>query len=258
MLIALAVPLALCVTPAGLRTMSYFHGLLTNVAAARGAGMWAPLGASPLDWVTVAASLPLAIGVLRRPRPRAWEALALAILVVLTVRAARDGVWLMFLLVAPGVSCRSRAGVQAGSKRSWNGLVPVAAALALLTIAVAITRVPPRRGASQEIVAWAIRLAGGRPILADGMSSEQVALAGGRIWAGNPLDAFSQATQAAYLDFIASATGPRVRALLANERIAVILATAGSPAARAAAGDHAFVKAAADPTAVIYVRRPAR
>ena len=36
--IALAAPLALCANPAGLRTFSYLHGLLTNVAAARGAG----------------------------------------------------------------------------------------------------------------------------------------------------------------------------------------------------------------------------
>ncbi len=259
--IALAAPLSLCANPAGLRTFSYLHGLLTNVAAARGAGMWAPLGSTPLDWVTVAAALALVIGVLHRPRPRAWEAAALAIFAVLTVRAARDGVWLMFLLVAPAVSRASATDHETTRarrhKRTWNGLIPVGGALALVLLVAAIARVPPRDGASRTIVATAIRLAAGRPILADAMPAEQVALAGGRIWAGNPLDAFSHATQAAYLDFIGAGAGPQVHALLADDRIAVILATAGSPAAHAAAADPAFARAAADPTAVVYVRRPA-
>lgn len=34
------------------------------------------------------------------------------------------------------------------------------------------------------------------------MLAEQVALAGGRIWVGNPLDAFSHADQSLYLDWL--------------------------------------------------------
>jgi hypothetical protein len=257
--VAILAPVALCLTPAGLRTLAYLHGLLTNVAAQRGAGLWAPLGDSPLDWVSVVAAAGLGLAALRRPRPRVWEALAIAAFAVLTVRAARNGVWLLFLLAAPAVSGASSAAAHAGrARRSWNGLVPISALLALVLLVAAVTRVPPRAGVSRAIVAAALRLAAGRPILADAMPAEQIALAGGRIWAGNPLDAFSRATQSAYLDFIGSGRGPRVHALLADRRIAVILATAGSPAARAAAGDDAFAESAHDATAVVYLRRPQR
>ena len=182
----------------------------------------------------------------------------LAIFVVLTVRAARDGVWLMFLLVAPAVS-RSRAAADSTAPAVASALGTGSSPSERRSHSCCSPphpRVPPRDGVSRAIVATAVRLAAGRPILADAMPAEQVALAGGRIWAGNPLDAFSQATQAAYLDFIGAGTGPQVRALLADNRIAVILATVGGPAAHAAAADPAFARAAADPTAVVYVRRP--
>jgi hypothetical protein len=45
------------------------------------------------------------------------------------------------------------------------------------------------------------RAAAGTPILAQDVLAEQVALAGGRIWLGNPLDAFGTEDQRLYLDW---------------------------------------------------------
>ena len=70
------------------------------------------------------------------------------------------------------------------------------------------------------MVADAVSLAHGTPVLADGSIDEQVALAGGRIWAGDPIDAFSRPVQAAYLDWLAGdadgrgALAPAVRVVL--------------------------------------------
>jgi hypothetical protein len=57
---------------------------------------------------------------------------------------------------------------------------------------------PPERG----VVEAAVARAHGRPILADGSLAEEVAVEGGRIWIGNPLDAFSRADQRVYLAWL--------------------------------------------------------
>jgi hypothetical protein len=210
---------ALFLTPALWRTAAYYHGVVTNVAAQRGAGMWSGLSLSaPLDIVLILAALLLAFRLLRA-RPALWEWCVIAALAVLTVQAARNGVWLLFFLVAPAARATH-------PKPTWVGLLPIFGAASIAVVAFSLAR-GPAGGASRAVVAQAIAMAGGTPVLADGSIDEQVALAGGRISVGNPIDAFPRPDQAAYLDWIAGAAGGR-RALAPDVRI--VLVTRGTGA----------------------------
>ncbi len=243
--IAVGALVALCVTPAGIRTVDYYHGLLTNVAAARGAGQWAPLGTGLFDLVLIACVLLLAVR-LRHRRPALWELAVMLGLAVLTVKAARDGVWLLLFMVAP-------ASHTPGSKRDWNGLIPLALVLGVVLVIFAVVHQPPRSGASQRMLARAVTLSHGGPILADGLPAEQVALAGGRVWAGNPLDAFSQTVQTEYVDWLTgSAAGRRA---LEVPGVRVVLVSPGTPEARLTATQPGYRYLTGDSTAAIYVRR---
>jgi hypothetical protein len=188
--------LALLATPELLDTVDYYRGVLTSEAARRGIGLWAPLTiASPLDVLFLcAASLLIVLAV--RGRARTWELVVLAGLAVLTVRTARSGVWLLF--AAAGPAARGFTFRQA--------LQPaVAAALATVLLAattVALIRGPRSTGAGERVLATSLEAAAGTPILAEDVLAEQVALAGGRIWVGNPLDAFNRTDQQLYLDWL--------------------------------------------------------
>jgi hypothetical protein len=243
----LAAPIAMSLTPAGYRTVDYYYGLVTNLAAERGVGQWAPLGQSPLDVVLVGAAILLVLRA-RHRRPALWE-LAVAVgLAALTVKASRDGVWLLFFLTGPAAH-RTRV------RRDWNGLIPVGAVLAIALLAFDVARPIHIEGASRAMVARAVALAHGSPILADGIPAEQIALAGGQIWAGNPLDAFSRHVQGLYLDWIAGdASG---RPALANRRVEVVLVSRGSAAQRLTRQDGGFAQVAGDATAAVYLRRGA-
>jgi hypothetical protein len=246
--IALLAPLAMCVTPAGLHTIDYYRGLLTNVAAQRGAGLWAPLGTGPLDLLLIACALLLLIR-LRHRRPSLWELVVIVALAVLTVKAARNGVWLLFFLVGPA-SRRQRAQPV---KREWNGLLPIGALAAVALLALGIGRAGDRAMVGRHLVDRAVALAHGTPILADGTEAEEVALAGGRIWAGNPIDAFTHRVQGMYLDWLAGdAAG---RSALRNPAIRVVLVTRGSAPQALTGADRSFTVLARDRTATIYVRR---
>lgn len=71
--VAAAGGLALLATPAGLGTIGYFRGVLSNVAAQRGLGMWGPLSlTSPLDLV-LALCAGLLIHRAWRSRPGRWR-----------------------------------------------------------------------------------------------------------------------------------------------------------------------------------------
>ncbi len=249
--------LALCLTPAGLASIDYYRGLVTNLAAERGVGQWAPLGAMPFDPVLIAVAVMMLVQVIRR-RPALWEAEVGAALVVMTVKAGRDGVWLL-LFLAPLVSAAPPLGVRLSGRfvalraAAANTLPVAGAALAAVLLVVVVAQRPITPGASSSILSRTLALARGEPILADAIPAEQVALAGGRIWAGNPLDAFARPVQAAYLDWVDGSRGAAL--ILANPRIRVVLATAGSAAAASVAADPAFRMASADASAVIFVRR---
>jgi hypothetical protein len=240
-----AVSLAgLCLTPALLRTVTYYHGVLTNLAAQRGEGMWGPLSlSSPLDLIMALAAV-LLIARMTRAHARRWEWCMVAVLAVLTVKADRDGVWLLFFLVAP-------AARQLAPARSLRALVPVAAALSVALLGISLVRGPAPSGASRSLVAGAIALAHGSPVLADGSIDEQVALAGGRIWAGNPIDAFSHRVQATYLDWLA---GDARGASAVTPSVRVVLVSRGSQTQALMARLPGFVAARGDAGAVLYER----
>ncbi|MGH2868576.1 MAG: hypothetical protein ACRDNK_13575 [Solirubrobacteraceae bacterium] len=242
--VAIASLAALCLTPALLRTGTYYHGVLTNLAAQRGEGMWGPLSLSaPLD-LCLALGAAFMIFRMTRAHARRWEWCMVAILAMATVKADRDGVWLLFFLVAPAARVLAPA-------RSLRLLVPVAASLAVAVLAVSLVRGPAPGGASRSLVSGAIALAHGSPVLADGSIDEQVALAGGRIWAGNPIDAFSRRVQTSYLDWLA---GNARGASALTPAVHVVLVSRGSETQALMARTPGFIAARADGGAVLYER----
>ncbi len=240
--------LALCLTPALGRTVAYYHGVVTNLAAQRGEGQWGALSLSaPLDLVLIAAAL-LMVVQMWRARAELWEWCVIAALGALTIHASRNGVWLLFFLVGPA----ARAIIP---KRSWQGLVPIAALASVAAICFAVVRGPASAGASRSLVAGAVVLAHGSPVLASGAIDEQVALAGGRIEVGNPIDAFSRPEQAAYLDWLAGDASGR-RALAAGVR--VVLVVRGSETQTLMSHSPGFALTGGDRTTAIYERTPVR
>jgi len=235
---------ALGLTPALARTVAYYHGVVTNLAAQRGEGQWGPLSLNDsLDLVLVAAALFLVIRVWRA-HPELWEWCVIVALAALTIHASRNGVWLLFFLVAPA----ARAIIP---KRSWPALVPIATVASVGAICFAVLRGPASAGASRSLVAGAIVLAHGSPVLANGAIDEQVALAGGRIEVGNPIDAFSRPEQAVYLDWLAGDPSGR-RALVPGVR--VVLVSRGSAAQTLMAHTPGFAPDGGDRTTAIYER----
>jgi hypothetical protein len=239
--------LAVCFTPAGLHTVDYYHGVLTNVAAQRGQGLWAPLSLSaPLDVTLILATLVLAVLALRSRRTRlaVWELVTIGVLAVLTVRASRSGIWLLFFLVAP-------AAVTIGARPRWDRYrIPLVAA-SLVTIVFAIARGPLAGGASPAVITRAISLAQRTPVLAATIPAEQIALAGGHVWIANPLDAFAHADQATYLDWLQGRADGR-RAL--DQGVNVVVVDRGSAADRLMASTPGFGVVQSDQRVKLYVR----
>jgi hypothetical protein len=234
---------ALCATPAGLHTIDYYRGLLTNVAAQRGAGEWGPLSlTAPLDVVFAIAALALLWRVFRA-RPPLWEAVVVVALAVLSVRAQRNGVWLLMIAVAP-------AARELGPARSLRMLTPIAALLAGVVLVVSLARGPAPAQATPHLLRTTIALAHGSPVLADGTMDEELAVAGGRIWAGDPIDAFSHRVQTAYLDWL---SGARAGARAITPAVRVALVTPGS-ATQALMRRHGFIVVRRTPTALLYER----
>jgi hypothetical protein len=242
--VAAGVFVALCATPAGISTLDYYMGLLTNEAAAQGAGLWGPLSlTAPLDVVLVLAAIVLGVQ-LWRAKPALWELVVAVALAIATVKASRSGVWLVFFLAVP--AARAFRTV-----KLWDWVMPPVATLALVGLVVGIARGPVVNGAGNALLTRAISLANGTPIVADDLIDEQVALAGGRIWVGNPIDAFSKADQSTYLNWLAGrrsglpALGPDIR---------VVLTGRNTDAERLMAGDPQFQQAGSDKRADLFVR----
>jgi X-X-X-Leu-X-X-Gly heptad repeat protein len=121
----------------------------------------------------------------------------------------------------------------------------------VLVLVFACARGPVAAGAPSSLVNGAVRLADGSPVLADGSIDEQVALAGGRIWAGDPIDAFSPAVQGAYLDWLA---GVPSGAGAVVSSVKVVLVARGSRTQKLMARMPEFVPRRTDSTTVLYER----
>jgi hypothetical protein len=236
--------LAMCLTPALARTVSYYHLGLTNVGVKRGLGLWAPLSLGrPLDAVLVLAAVVLAVG-LWRSKPVLWELAALVALAAATVSGSRNGIWLLFFLVAHGAFAFR-------FKRRWNRLVAPATTVALVAIGFSIVHGPSRSGSSPTTVARAVQLAHGGAVLAPDIVAEQVALAGGKVWLSNPLEAFSHHDQAAYFDWLQGL--PNGRQAITSD-VNVVVVDRGSGPQHLMAGVRNFVAASGDGTSVLYAR----
>jgi hypothetical protein len=243
--VAMAALIASCMTPAGIHTIAYYHGVLTNEAAQHGQGLWAPLTLrSPLDFLLVASAMALAAH-LRRSGAELWELLILGVLGVLTVTTSRSGVWLLFFLVP--LAARTFK-----TRDLWDHLLPPLGAVAVVVLLFAVLRGPLPSGASGSVVTRAITLSRGAPVLAEDIFAEQIALDGGRIWIGNPIDAFSKRDQLAYLDWL---QGQRTAWRTIGVHIRVVLTSPGSPANRLMRRDPNFRLIASDRSTALYLRR---
>jgi hypothetical protein len=246
LLVLMASALAICLTPALVQTPDYYLGVLRNEAARRGEGLWAPISlGSGFDLLLLAAAIALLVLALRR-KPALWETIVIAALAVLTVRTARSGVWLLFFTAAPAArTLRFRSG------RRWQP-AGVSVAVACGLVALGLVRGPLPGGAGHSLLDEALLRADGTPILADPIPAEQVALAGGRVWISNPLDAFSHRDQRLYLDWLAGR--PDGDAALRNAS-RVVLVVRDSAAARRLARSATLRAVAQDAHAVLYVKR---
>jgi hypothetical protein len=239
--------LALFANPALWETPSYVLGVLHNEAARQAIGLWAPL--SPGNWLDVAfvvAAVALLAGALRA-RPRTWELVALAGLALLTIHAARGGMWLALFVVplaAAGFGGRTRTGNLPRMAR------PLALGL-LAAVLLGVAHGPLPSGATEQMVTRTLALAHGTPVLAEDLMAEQVVDAGGRVWVANPIDAFSEPDQRLYVQWLRGL--PAGDAALAHAPRAVLVRY-DSKAERRLRSDAAFSRVDADERAVLYER----
>jgi hypothetical protein len=240
---------ALYLTPAWGDSSDYYLGVLRSEAALRGEGMWAPLSSrSPFDVLFVALAVPLLMFALRYGL-QLWELACVAAFATFTIHAGRNSVWLICIVAAPAA--------RGLGERFLPAFVPHRRTLLLcgwvpaVFLIAGVLQPAPAGGASDRIRDRAVALAAGRPILADGLDAEHLALEGHRVWIANPLDAFSMQDQRLYLDWLdAAPAGDR----LLREG-SVILVTRGSPPDRRLAQKQSFRCAGADSQTRIYVRK---
>jgi hypothetical protein len=236
---------AVCATPALQHTPDYYYGLLRNEAAKRGEGLWAPLSfTSGFDLLVIAAAVTLLV-LAFRARPALWETIVLLGLVVLTLKTARSGVWLLFLAAAPA----SRS-LQFERERTFRLAMPLVLTAGVLAV-FGLARGPISTSAGGRLLDKAVRLAGGTPILAEAIPAEQLAADRGRVWLSNPLDAFRHRDQRLYLDWLAGR--PAGDRALEHARVVVVI-RGHKPAGRLR-NSRLFRQVAHDTNAVVYVRR---
>ncbi|MFL5912012.1 MAG: hypothetical protein ACJ768_15745 [Gaiellaceae bacterium] len=236
--------LALFANPALWHTPRYYESVFRTIVARQGKGLWMPLGAAPLDLVLVAAALVLVIAaVARGPRVRLWEAVALLGLAAGTVHTARTGTSFLFLAAYPA----ARAFPIRAPRPRLVALV--AGALAVLSVVLLVKG--PQDPGSQRLAGLAART--GQPVLADAVLGQQVAVAGGRVWIDNPVDAFSDDDQLLYVHWL---EGKQIGdGALAHA--AYVLVQPRSKAGLRAAHDPRLRMVAADAGGVLYRVRAA-
>lgn len=215
-----AAVVAWCLTPALWDTPRYYGGVLGSEAARRGEGLWTPLGLGGFDLLLIAAAIALAA--LGWRRAALWEMVALVGLVAATAHVARNGTWLLFVAAYPAAR-----GLRLGElpRRVLFGAAIVFGAAAVAQL----VRGPFDPGSE----ALARTAAGKGPVLAEAVLAQQVAIAGGRVWVANPIDAFRRSDQRRYLDWLAGRPGGA--AAIPHARY--VLVTRGSIEGRLAAHD---------------------
>jgi len=226
---------ATCATPALWETVLYYRAVFENEAAARGAGLWAPLGASVFDLLYVAAACALLL--CSRGRLRRWEWVVVTGLGIASVHSARLGIWMLFVVAFPAVR----------SLRTRSPKPQLLLAVALGIGAAGVFSVVEKPAASGA--ALARRAASSHQVvLADPVAAERVELYGGRVLVANPIDAFRRSDQSLYLDWLAG----RASGLPAISRSSLVLVQARSAAGRAAARDDRLHRLSASGGEVLY------
>lgn len=238
--------IALFLTPALWHTGSYYWGVLHSAPAATGYGLWAPLSlGNPLDVAFLIVAVPL-LALAVRAQPRRWELVSLVVLAVSTLHVSRNAVWLLVFVATPAA-----VGLRLHRVRPRRGVLLVAAWLVpVILVVAAFTRTPDQTTAGPELRADAVRLADGKPILADAENAEQLALDGRRVWIANPIDAFDRNDQRLYVAWLRGRTAGD--ALLQTQR--VVLVRLDTAPQRRLARDASFRVVARDAAAVLYVR----
>lgn len=238
--------IALFLTPALWHTGSYYWGVLHSAPAATGYGLWAPLSlGNPLDIVFLAVAVPL-LALAVRAQPRRWELVALAVLAGSTLHVSRNSVWLLLFVATPAAAGLRLHGVH--PRRS--ALLAAAWLFPVILVVAAFTRTPERTVAGPRLRADAVRLAEGKPILADAENAEQLALDGRRVWIANPIDAFDRNDQHLYVAWLRGRESGD--ALLQDHR--VVLVRRDTVPQRRLAHNASFRAVARDAAAVLYVR----
>ncbi len=238
--------LALLLNPALWNTPAYYRGVLRSEPARSGEGLWKPLGLGGFDVVLIAAAVVLAVCALHGGwrRIRLWEGVALGGLTLGTIDVARNGTWLLFVLAYPAARGLNLRGL------SRRLLVGIAAVCGIVALSLLI------RGPADPGSAPLARLAahGGRPVLAQAVLGQQVALLHGKVWVDNPIDAFRRADQRLYLDWAAG----RPSGAGAVSHATFVLVKTGSAAAAVAAADPRLTLVVDNANAALYERRPAK
>jgi hypothetical protein len=252
--VALGVLAACCaslfLTPALGASGTYYLGVLRSEAARRGEGMWAPLSFhKPFDVLLIVLAIPLLVFALRSGL-RVWELISVAALVAMTLHAGRNGIWLLCFIAAPAAHGLGKRLLR--DFRVSRRTLVLCASVPLAFFLIGVFQTPRQGGAGERVRSESARLAAGKPILADGIDAEQLALDGRRVWIANPLDAFSRPDQRLYLDWLAAS--PAGDALL--RRATTVVVTRGSPPQQRLERDRSFRRVAVDAIAVIYVRIP--
>ena len=242
LVVAMAGALALCATSATIHSPQYYLGLLNNQAARMQKGVWAPLSPhSALAVLLVVSVVPLVMLALRG-QMAAWEWILVLLLAVETVRASRTGMFLLLTLVPAAA-----AGMHGGPRRAVPGGRSAPWFAAVLTLPVLLLHRPA--GTPTRMSVEAAHRAAGTAVLAEDLLAEQVAERGGRVWVGNPIDAFSSADQRLYLDWsdgLPSGDAAIVRAQC------LILTQTGSRADRRMASRRDLQTVASDKQARMY------
>lgn len=250
--------LALCLTPQLWWTPQYYVGVLGNVSATRGEGLWArPSLANPLDLALLTAAVLLLVVVLRRRRTW-WEYVAVLGLVAATASASRHGVWLLCLLVVLLPTPRGRAlpddlevaDQEHTARERRVGAVVTGVVILVIGLPIASGRGDVHKS-DPHLVAAVVRTAGDRVVLAPAPLVEALAVGGVTIWAGNPLDAFTVDAQAAYLDFLDG--GPGMGPAVAGSDVVVV--PHDSRTAQKLAVDGDFTVVSCGPGWICFVRR---
>ncbi len=209
-LVALASASALVLTSAGSRTPVYYIEALRNEAAARRTDLWSPIDlGNPLDLVMVLAALALLL--LAAKSLRRWEWLVVIGLVVGTVSAARNGVWLVLFLAPVAAIARGAPTPRASAARAVPAprVTVVVSVLALVLVSLQLARRPAElRPPGQDVAEAVVAVSAGGVVLAREPEAETFAQAGAVLWAVNPIDAFRQDVQGQFLDFLHSCTVP--------------------------------------------------